>query len=329
MSRLLLTVLMLVVTMPAALAQTPSTPASPAPPPLTIVKDQPPKQRIIPAMNDESIAKSDNLGILVQAEGAVAIRDDAKDAKPAPVKANAPLHLHDTVSTGPKSRALLLLVDGTQMILGENAIFSLDDYNFDPAMPGANKARLNFAQGAFLYVSGLVAKAVSPDVKLQTPHGSIGIRGTVVWGGQIDENYSVLVVEGRITADSPRGRIGADTGQVIDFHTITKAVPNRTTWSPDRFNAALSMIAIKDPFEAEAQIAKIRQTHQGFTPTRPPVPVSATPVAPSAPQQGPDIQLPAMHAQPSGPSTAPEFEKLERKDLEKPKEVYIPREKGL
>jgi hypothetical protein len=43
----------------------------------------------------------------------------------------------------------------------------------------------------------------------------------------------------------------------------------------------------------------------------------------------PKVDLPSMPAQPSGPSTAPEFEKLERQDLQKPKEVYVPRDKGL
>lgn len=327
MSRLLLIVLMLAAITSPARAQPAPSPVKSGPPPLTIVKDTAPKQRIIPAMDDAPTVKSDNLGIIVQVEGTVAIKGGAKDAKPSPTAANAPFHLNDTVTTGPKSRALLLLVDGTQMILGENASFSLDDYSFDPAQPGMNKARFNFASGAFLYVSGLVAKAVSPDVKLETPHGSIGIRGTVVWGGQIDESYRVLVLEGRVTADSPRGRVGADTGQAIDFRNSTKSVPNRAIWSPERFNAALSMIAIKDPFEAEAQIAKIRQTHEGFTPSRPPAP-AAPAAAPWSPTM-PKVDLPTMPVQPSGPSTAPEFEKLERKDLEKPKEVYVPREKAL
>ncbi len=323
----LITVMLAAIASPAWAQTVPAVPVKPGPPPLTIVKDTAPKQRIVPAMDDAPVTKSDILGIIVQVEGTVAIKGGAKDAKPSPTAANAPLHLHDTVATGPKSRALLLLIDGTQMILGENATFSLDDYSFDPEQPGMNKARFNFAAGAFLYVSGLVAKAVSPDVKLETPHGSIGIRGTVVWGGQIDESYGVLVVEGRVTADGPRGRVGADTGQAIDFRTGTKSVPSRAVWSPERFNAALSMIVIKEPFEAEAQIAKIRQTHEGFTPSKPPPP-AAPAAAPWSPTM-PKVDLPSMPVQPSGPSTAPEFEKLERQDLEKPKEVYVPREKGL
>lgn len=116
-----------------------------------------------------------------------------------------PLYPYSTIKTGPQSRALILFVDDTEVTLGESAELTIDKYVFDPGDAEENQGRFSILRGAFLYVSGMLADRKDPDVAIKTAYGSIGIRGTVLWGGQVKQGYGIFVQEGRVTVSGPGG----------------------------------------------------------------------------------------------------------------------------
>ena len=83
----------------------------------------------------------------------------------------------DVIDTGPDGAVNLIFADESTIAFSENARLAIDEYVYDPdEMNGASK--YSFLRGIFVYVSGLIGQAHKDDVEIETPMGSIGIRGT-------------------------------------------------------------------------------------------------------------------------------------------------------
>ncbi len=95
------------------------------------------------------------------------------------VPATEGMHLlaQDVLHTGADGRLAFILRDGTRISLGANSEMKLDQLVYEPAQ---NKYALvlDLAKGIMAYVSGKIAKFSPESVKLQTPVGIIGVRGT-------------------------------------------------------------------------------------------------------------------------------------------------------
>ncbi|MCB9978100.1 MAG: FecR domain-containing protein [Rhodospirillales bacterium] len=149
------------------------------------------------------------IGSVVETEGSVTFSGTNGTSAARP---QDNIYPYATIKTGPQSRALILLIDDTEITLGENAELSLDEYVFDPGDPQENKGRFSFLRGAFVYVSGMLAKRSPPDVTLKTSYGSIGIRGTTVWGGPVDDGFGVFVENGEVLFNGESGSVRVPQG---------------------------------------------------------------------------------------------------------------------
>jgi hypothetical protein len=116
------------------------------------------------------------VGKLVEVEGNVQICDPNNVCKT--MAAGDTVNMGDTITTGAQSKAYILFADNTEFTLGENTKLKVDDFVYDPTRPSGNKASFSFLQGAFAYVSGLLEKRDDNNVRIDTPVGCIGIRGT-------------------------------------------------------------------------------------------------------------------------------------------------------
>ena len=71
----------------------------------------------------------------------------------------------------------ITLKDATVISLGPETEFAIDEYAYAPA-----KNKLKFGsritKGSLNYVSGVIAKLKPEAVKVKTPTGTIGVRGT-------------------------------------------------------------------------------------------------------------------------------------------------------
>jgi len=86
------------------------------------------------------------------------------------------INMGDKLQTSAKSRVGVNFADDTQLSMSENSSVIVDNYVYDPQ--SQNSAGYSFLAGAFQYVSGLIAKKDPGSVNIDTPVGTIGIRGT-------------------------------------------------------------------------------------------------------------------------------------------------------
>ncbi len=89
------------------------------------------------------------------------------------------MHLleHDALVTGSDGRLAVILRDGTRLSLGPNSRLSIVQFAYNPSEKNY-ALLLDLGRGILAYVSGKIAKFSPEAVRVQTPVGSIGLRGT-------------------------------------------------------------------------------------------------------------------------------------------------------
>lgn len=207
-----------------------------------------------------ALAQPAPIGTVIDVEGDNAlIMRAAEQGKATQAKTDEVIFMDDVIQTGANGRMIVLLIDDTQFTLGENARMKIDEYVYDDEDTTANKARYTMLQGVFLYTSGLIAKKENPDVKIGIPYGSIGIRGTTVWGGTLDDEYSVFVADGEVTVETNRGRIrvAKDEGTTI---RNANAIPERAkAWGAPKVTRATNTVSMKNIEKIKERTAHFRQ----------------------------------------------------------------------
>lgn len=171
--------------------------------------------------------------------------------------ADAPVLFGDRLKTGPDSRLEAKLADGTVLTLGEKGRMTVDKFVYDPERAGGSLA-LTVKTGAFLFVGGKVEGPTGGHVAINTPVGTLGVRGTTVWGGHIDGGFGVLVLSGEVALKTPHGQVVMHKGQgtmVYGGAAPTIAAP----WPDDRVKRAVATIS----FAAAAGDAKA-EAEPGF-----------------------------------------------------------------
>jgi hypothetical protein len=126
-----------------------------------------------------------------------------RGGKREPLTSGMALHSRDKVHTGPGSRALIRMAEGSAVKLGENATLAVDDL-LEKKVGGntAVSATLDVVRGAFRFTTGVFAKQPAQrDVKVKIATITAGIRGTDVWGRSTAQEDLVCLIEGRIAVE--------------------------------------------------------------------------------------------------------------------------------
>jgi hypothetical protein len=171
---------------------------------------------------------------------------DATQAKQTrPLVINSDIYFRDRCHSGEGARLQVTLKDGTQLTLGEHATLVVDEFIYDPFRSRAELG-IRVVKGAFLYVGGLIDKETNANVRIRTPLAAIGIRGTTVWGGPIDNGYGVIVLSGEVTVTGRRGAVTLKQGQGTMLFGDDK--PQRAAaWPADRMKRAVASITFGKP----------------------------------------------------------------------------------
>lgn len=203
----------------------------------------------------------EKIGTLVEVEGTVTITPAGGTAKEAKIEDE--ISLNDTIATGPNSRAFILLIDDTEWTLSENTRFKVTDYVFNPDDAEDNSARYSILEGAFRYVSGLVAKKENPDVGITTPVGSIGIRGTDFWGGP-EENgeYGVYVDEGSVNVKTMGGETLLKRGEGASVRGRDFAPGRAQAWRKDRVDRMRGTVRLQRMAEIKQRRLQMKERHK-------------------------------------------------------------------
>jgi hypothetical protein len=87
------------------------------------------------------------------------------------------LFVQDTLITGFDGHLAVMMHDGTRLSLGPDTKLSIDQFVYNPS-DKKFALLLNMSRGILAYVSGKIASFSPESVRVQTPVGSIGVRGT-------------------------------------------------------------------------------------------------------------------------------------------------------
>jgi len=145
---------------------------------------------------EASIGKVETATGSVTIEHKVAVVLQANVASgPAQVKVGDLVYQGDEVQTGADGKLSLTFKDGSAFNLSSNGRMVLDQLVYDPKS-SANSTHFTLSKGTLTFVSGLVAK--SGDMRVVTPVGTMGIRGTTPRVQIFDDGsvkFSTLVEE--------------------------------------------------------------------------------------------------------------------------------------
>jgi hypothetical protein len=96
-----------------------------------------------------------------------------------PAKAGDAIFASDALRTSADGAVGVTMRDDTRVSLGPNSEVRVDRYVYSPGEGGLGMV-LKFMQGVAVYVSGRIAKLAPDSVRLETPSGIVGVRGTTV-----------------------------------------------------------------------------------------------------------------------------------------------------
>jgi hypothetical protein len=116
------------------------------------------------------------VGIVKSLAGDVVVLRDKSSVK---AEGNMKLRQGDHILTGVNGKAGLIFEDDTVIAIGPNSSIVIDSFMFQP-----NEKKLSFIariiRGTASYLSGQIAKLAPNNVRLETPHATVGMRGTHV-----------------------------------------------------------------------------------------------------------------------------------------------------
>lgn len=121
-------------------------------------------------------ANPEHVGIVKALAGDVGI---LRNGAPLKAQENMRLLKGDQIKTGKNGKVGLIFEDDTVISIGPNSNIVIEDFMFQP-----NEKKLSFVariiQGTMSYLSGQIAKLAPSLVRIETPHATVGMRGTHV-----------------------------------------------------------------------------------------------------------------------------------------------------
>lgn len=146
-------------------------------------------------VNDES-----PVGLVQEVTGNATVThlDGSKEA----ITKGTPIYQGDVVETDAQGAVNIKFLDETTFAVSEDARLAIDEYVYDPSTQ-SGETNFSVLKGVFVFTSGLIGRDDPDDVQIDTPVGSIGIRGTIIAGNV--NTGEITVVEGAIVLTDHAG----------------------------------------------------------------------------------------------------------------------------
>jgi hypothetical protein len=114
-------------------------------------------------------------GSVKSVSGKVVIQRQEKDVIAA--ETGTRIYPLDRIESGKNSSASLILQDDTIICIGPESTMNMEEFTFIPSKYEYSMAT-RLLKGTFLFLSGVIAKIAPDNMKIQTPDGTIAVRGT-------------------------------------------------------------------------------------------------------------------------------------------------------
>jgi hypothetical protein len=83
------------------------------------------------------------------------------------------------------------------------------------------------------------------NILVSTPLATIGVRGTEFWGGPIDGQYGVFLIEGEITVTSQGGSVTlSGGGQGTDIPSPLDSPGAASAWAAEKVARAVATVSL-------------------------------------------------------------------------------------
>ena len=161
-----------------------------------------------------------------------------------PLALTVPVFFEDELRTGSNARLTSRLVDDSLLTLGENAAMLIDRFVYDPDADRRTVILRN-AAGAFLLAVENLGNTSEDQVEVHTPLAIIGIRGTTVWGGEIDDGYGVLALDGTVTVTTDAGVTTLRPGEGVTIIAPSEPYPV-AVWDAAKVGRAVATVSYDD-----------------------------------------------------------------------------------
>ncbi len=143
----------------------------------------------------------------------------------------SPIFQNDEVETFEAGAATITFADETTYSLGPDSAMLVDQYIYDPAT-NEGEHKFSALKGVFVFVSGLVADDAPENVSINTPAGTLGIRGTVIAGSieveQVTDGMQFTFVQGQGFLESGLGDIVDLVGQFASVQVTAEGAQTFT-----------------------------------------------------------------------------------------------------
>jgi predicted small secreted protein len=191
---------------------------------------------MLSACNDSP--KPEGIGNISRVQGEGVLKRGDSTSK---LSFDLPVRVNDDIVTAAEARAELTFVDGTKLTIGEQSQIKIDSFLFEEGKSG-NRLSLNIA-GPFRYISGKLGAGEGSAVSVKTPMATIGVRGTDFWGGPIDQQYSVFLIEGLVSVTTEGGEVVLTApGTGVDLAGPNQPPGPIVQWGQDKVDRAVATV---------------------------------------------------------------------------------------
>ncbi|MGJ3259463.1 MAG: FecR family protein [Rhodospirillales bacterium] len=168
-----------------------------------------------------------------------------QDALPRPLEKGSEVQLGDIVSTGKGARLELTFTDGTTVQLGERTQFSVVEFVVE--QNGGN-AVMRLMKGAFSMTSGSMMQLAESSMTVETETATIGIRGTTFWGGTLEEDFEVALLDGKgVYVETKGGTVElTDVGNGTSVSGKDAAPSEPKSWGQSKLDRAAATVAFSN-----------------------------------------------------------------------------------
>lgn len=164
-----------------------------------------------------------------------------QDALPRVLEKGSEIQLGDIISTGKGSRLEIEMSDGAELTLGERTHFVIQEYVVDQT---GNNAILRLLEGAFKVTSGKLMQTADASFLIQSDTATIGIRGTTFWGGSLDNNFEVALLDGKgVYVETKAGRVELTVkGDGTSIKNSATAPSQPSAWPTSKLSRAMATV---------------------------------------------------------------------------------------
>lgn len=183
----------------------------------------------------------EKVGAITRAEGACSARNSDHTRS---IHQDDVIFFQDVLSTASGAALTGKLSDQSEVTLGENASLKIDQLVFDPDSE-KGRLELNLLKGPMLFIGGKLDARRKAKVRIETPVATLGIRGTRLWAGQIDDAFGVLVLDGKVSVYNPWGSVELGPGDGTMITGPNEPPGAVKTWPEEKVDRALKSIKFK------------------------------------------------------------------------------------